>query len=321
MRRALPAALLLLALPAALPAAAEPPAALIEATEEAAALCSAFGGTPAILDGYRITRDLNGDGRDDFLIDLARLECGGAWSALCGSSGCPVSAWLSGPDGGYTRFDFGRLRGVEMRDAAPLPAVVARYAAPFCAAEAVEDCTRTWTFASVSPDTPPVDRPPEAAPAPAPAPEPEPAPAPEPEAAPAPAEAPVHPGLAGWTLRRIPGSSPVALGAGVGNVASLAVFCLSDQPFLAATFHQKPATDSVELEFAFSQGPVAAALGFEETAGGAYVAPLADGPLAARLAGRDREVALRAGAEDQGVLSLSGSSRTIRAAIGECHGF
>jgi hypothetical protein len=309
MRRALATALLLLALPAA----SEPPAALIEATEEATALCSAFGGTPAILDGYSLARDLNGDGRDDFLTDLGRLECRGAWSALCGPSGCPVSAWLSEPDGGYARFDFGRLRGVEVRDAAPLPAVVARYAAPSCSAEAVEDCTRTWTFASASPATPPVDRTPEAAPAPAPEPQPE----PEPEPAPAPADS----GAGGWTLRRVPGSSPVALGIGVGNVASLAVFCLSDQPFLAVSFREKPAAERVELEFAFSQGPVAAEVGFEETAGGAYVASLADGPLAARLAGRDREVALSAGAEDQGLLSLAGSSRTIRAAIGECHGF
>jgi hypothetical protein len=296
-----------------LAAAAEPPAALIEATEEATALCSAFGGTPAILDGYSLARDLNGDGRDDFLTDLGRLECGGAWDALCGPSGCPVSVWLSEPDGGYARFDFGRLRGIEVRDGAPLPAVVARYAAPYCSAEAVEDCTRTWTFASSIPDTPPVDRPPEPAPTAAAEPEPKPAPPPAPT--------PADPGHAGWTLRRVPGSSPVALGTGVGNVASLAVFCLSDQPFLAISFREKPATDSVELEFAFSQGAAAAQVGFEETAGGAYVTSLADGPLAARLAGRDREVALRVGAEDQGVLSLSSSSRTIRAAIGECHRF
>ena len=308
MRRALSFAVLLLALPGG----SEPPAELFEATETATGLCTSLGGTPRILDGYRTTRDLNGDGRDDFLADLARLECGGAWSAFCGASGCPVTAWLSEADGGFARFDFGRLLGLSVRDAEPRPEVVARYAAPFCAGEAVADCTRTWRFASNSPETPPLD----------PGPEPDPTEAPAAEAAPEPVPpAKPAPGLAGWSLRHVPGSSPVALATGVGNVASLAAFCLSDQPFLAVTFHQRPGSDSVELGFAFSQGPVTAIAGLEETAGGAYVAPLQDGPLAARLAGRDGEVALRAGTEDQGVLSLKGSSRTIRAAIGACHSF
>ena len=34
---------------------------MIEATEEASAQCTAAGGTPAILDGYRVTLDLNGN--------------------------------------------------------------------------------------------------------------------------------------------------------------------------------------------------------------------------------------------------------------------
>ena len=108
---------------------------------------------------------------------------------------------------------------------------------------------------------------------------------------------------------------------GVGNIASLAVFCLAEQPFLAVTFHHRPETESVELDFGFSQGPVTAAAGFEETAGGAFVVSLDEGPLAARLAGRDAEVTLRVGSEDEGVLSLKGSSRTIRSAIGACHAF
>lgn len=305
MRRALSFAVLLLALPAG----SEPPAELFEATEAATALCTSLGGTARILDGYRVTRDLNGDGRDDFLADLARLECGGAWSAFCGASGCPVTAWLSEADGGFARFDFGRLLGLSVRDAEPRPEVVARYAAAFCGGEAGADCSRTWTFASNSPETPPPDPAPEPAMAAA-------AAAPEPALPASPA-----PGAAGWSLRHVPGSSPVALGSGVGNVASLAAFCLSDEPFLAVTFHERPASESVELGFAFSQGAVTAVAGFEETAGGAYVAPLRDGPLAARLAGRDGDVALRAGAEEQGVLSLKGSSRTIRAAIGACHAF
>ena len=151
MRRPFAALALLLLL---LPAASEPPAALVEATEEAAGLCAGLGGTATIRDGFRLARDLNGDGRDDFVTDLAKLECAGAWSAFCGASGCPVTAWLSAGTG-YDRFDFGRLLRFELREGAPLPSLVAHYAAPFCGGDSLDDCTRTWVFASNAPEEPP----------------------------------------------------------------------------------------------------------------------------------------------------------------------
>jgi hypothetical protein len=291
----MPRLLLLAALVLAVPAAAaEPPPALVEATEEASALCRDLGGTPEILPDYELVRDLNGDGRDDFVTDLANLQCAGAWSAFCGSGGCPVAAWLSEP-GGFVRFDFGYLQGLEIRDGDDLPAVVAHYHGTRCGDDRIgaEGCTRTWRFATNAPDEPPIDAGP-----------PEPAPAP--------------PAPAGWTLRHVPGASPVALGMGTGNIATLAAFCLEGRPFLAVTFHDRPKADPVGLTFAFSQGTVEAEAGFEETAGGAYVVALADGPLADRLGGRDREVDVSAAGRDEGRLSLKGSTRALRGALADC---
>jgi hypothetical protein len=301
-RLALLAALLLAA-----PAVAEPPPELIEATEEASGLCVSVGGEPAILTGYERSLDLNGDGVEDFVTDLSRLECGGAWSAFCGSSGCPVTVWLSTRGGGHGRFELGRLQGFEIRDEAPLPALVASYAPLFCDEAAVEGCSRTWRFETNAPDLPPMDAEPAAVAA-----------APEPEAA-GPAEAP--PDLVGWTLRHLPGASPVALGAGTGEIASLAGFCLAGEPFLAVTLRGRPEAAAIGLDFAFSQGPLAAEADFEETAGSAYVVALADGALAARLAGRDSEVAVSLDGAPQGILSLAGSTRALRAALADCHGF
>jgi hypothetical protein len=48
---------------------------------------------------------------------------------------------------------------------------------------------------------------------------------------------------------------------------------------------------------------------------------LADAPLAGRLAGRDSEVAVAADGRPQGVLSLAGSTRAIRNALGSCYPF
>jgi hypothetical protein len=290
-----------------LPAAAgaqEPPPALVEATEEASALCRDLGGTPAILEDYATARDLNGDGRDDFVTDLARLECAGAWGAFCGSAGCPVTAWLSAEDGGFERFDLGRLRGFAIRDGeGGLPELVASYEASRCDGADAEGCTRTWTFPVAAPGEPPIDA------------------RPEPVAAPAPetsAPAPVPLLAPGWTLRRVPGASPVALGGGVGDIASLAAFCLPGQAFLAVTFRERPASGRVELAFDFSEGAVATVAGHEESAAGAFVAALAEGPLADRLAGRDSEVEVSVDGEPQGTLSLAGSSRSVRAALEEC---
>ena len=86
------------------------------------------------------------------------------------------------------------------------------------------------------------------------------------------------------------------------------------------TFRERPQADRVELGFAFSQGAVTTSAGYEETAGGAYVAALAEGPLADRLGGRDREVAVSVDGEPQGTLSLDGSTRAVRAALESCRG-
>ena len=117
----------------------------------------------------------------------------------------------------------------------------------------------------------------------------------------------------------MPGASPVALGAGPGDLSSLAAFCLEGQPFLALTFHDRPQSESVALDFAFSDGPLAVTAGFESTAGGAYVVALADSPLAARLAGRDSEVEIEVDGEPQGILSLAGSTKSLRGALADCH--
>ena len=85
-------------------------------------------------------------------------------------------------------------------------------------------------------------------------------------------------------------------------------------------FAERPASDEVELGFAFSQGAVTAAASYEETAGGAYVAALDQGALADRLGGRDREVAVSVDGEPQGTLSLDGSTRAVRAALETCRG-
>ena len=84
------------------------------------------------------------------------------------------------------------------------------------------------------------------------------------------------------------------------------------------TFRERPKADEVKLDFAFSQGPLDATAGFEQTAGGAYVVALAGTPLADRLGGRDTEVELSVDGAGQGMLSLEGSTKALRGALADC---
>jgi hypothetical protein len=125
----------------------------------------------------------------------------------------------------------------------------------------------------------------------------------------------------GWTLRTAPGAEPVALGGGPGQVASVAAFCLGGQPWLALELEPPPEASRVRLDFTFSAAQVEAEALREAGAGDAYVAELADGPLAALLVGADGEALLAIDGVQQGALSLQGSTRSIRAALEACHDF
>jgi len=305
------------------------PAELVETTDQSMVACQDLGGARRITDDFERTLDLNGHGLPDFVTDLAGIECAGASGAFCGDDGCPVTAWLSETDGRHSRFDLGYLLGYEIIDeATALPRLRAFYQGALCGEEGTgaEGCSRLWTFAGNIPQSSPIEAvaaPAELAEVTTPAqPEPDVETESEPESAPLAEAAARPPDLPeGWTLRDVPGSSPIALGSGAGNIASLAAFCLEGQPFLALTLRARPDEDTLPLELAFSQGAVSASASFEPTAGGAYVVALAEIPLAARLAGRDSEVAARLGSNDEGILSLKGSTRALRAALESCYDF
>ena len=61
--------------------------------------CASIGGTPRVGPAFATPVDLNDDGAPDYIVDLAGIECANAWSAFCGSAGCPVSVWIAGPGG------------------------------------------------------------------------------------------------------------------------------------------------------------------------------------------------------------------------------
>lgn len=274
---------------AASTAAAEDLPAPIEAdTQKSLVACREAGGSPSLAPDYARTADLNGDGAPDYLIDLVGLTCENASSYFCGSAGCPVSVWLSGP-GGYSVEWSGQARMSRIDREASHPAVVVSLHGQFCdpPRPGIDGCEERLDFAGRIADPPATE----------------------------------YARATGWTLRAIPNATPVAVADGPGNVKSVALFCLAGDPWLAATLRDPPAAETLRLDFAFGAGPAGGAARREPSAGGAYVMALRGQPLAGLLAGRDAEVPLAVGGEAQGILTLTGSSRAVRGALAACQSF
>lgn len=272
-------------------ARAELPVAVAEFRDEVFAQCREVGGTPAALDGFMTERDLNGDGQDDHAMNLHLLDCANAPGFFCGSAGCPVRVWTSGPQGHTVAWS-----GYAQEIVWDGPVMVAYLHGQMCTPPRAgfDGCEERIAF--------------DAAQATAPA-------ASEPTAAPA---APV---AGRWTLRRPDNAPSVALVDGTGNIASLAAFCLGRMPWLAVVLDAPLTKDTIEVDFTFSDGTLSVAAQRSPASGDAYMIGLYGVALAERLGGRDTQVTLGIDGVARGEVSLVGSSRALRDALGACHDF
>jgi hypothetical protein len=293
-RRILRTVLIVLALGA--PAAAQTPEVIEAATAGNFAACREAGGTPSTTASYLTEIELNGDGAPDYIMNLDGLTCENAYSYFCGSAGCPVTVWLSGP-GGHVEAWSSYAQGIEIQG----QTVIASLHGQFCTppTTGADGCEERLEFAGMT--------------------APDPSPAPATASAETPAPAAVAPDPARWELRQPEGSPAVAVVGGPGDLRSMAAFCLEGQPWLALLFHEPPTADTLALQFDFaSHGPIGGPAQREATSGGAYMVTLNGSPLASWLAGRDGSAALAVDGRGIGTVSLAGSSRALRGALAPC---
>ena len=95
-RQLVVAALLASSLPVA---AAEWPKPVQDAIAEREA-CAGAGGRGWKSADFVGRLDLDGDKRDDFILDDGKYRCSKGPPGYCGSGGCSMTVWLSKPEGG-----------------------------------------------------------------------------------------------------------------------------------------------------------------------------------------------------------------------------
>jgi len=113
------------------------------------AACQRAGGRAVPKAGYLVATDLNGDGRPDYVTDLAHLSCEGVAGFFCGTAGCPVTVWLSGP-GGYFAADAGHAEAWRLEGTT----VVRRINGQLCSPPQRRSCEVRRSFTGINRPTP-----------------------------------------------------------------------------------------------------------------------------------------------------------------------
>jgi hypothetical protein len=248
----------------------------------------------------------------DHLIDLAGLNCEGAASYFCGSAGCPLVVFLSGP-AGHRAEPIGHVQAWSLERGGALPVLVLNLHGGACGRVGSAACQRRLAWNGRALAAAGAARPPAVA-----------APAPTAPAAPdikspvaGRAAPPPSPGGAAWAVRVGSDGRPMAMVIGPGVVQGLAVACHQGVPVMVLTLRARPPSGPVTLSLAGSRGQAALPLrqlGRGET----WIADLRGSAAAGLLAGADAALDLAINGGRQGRLSLQGSTRAVQQALGGC---
>src|SRR5262249_15378642 len=78
-----------------------PPQAVRDAIREVQKECEPE--RPVLKTGFVVEKDINGDGRKDYILDYGKFECGNRSTDFCGTAGCLTQVFVSLSDGTYAK--------------------------------------------------------------------------------------------------------------------------------------------------------------------------------------------------------------------------
>jgi hypothetical protein len=272
--------------------------------------CTKDGGKAKLDDSYATAVDLNGDGVDDFIIDLAGYSCQrpgfGPSNEFCGSAGCPVSVWLSQPGGSYAQardFD-GYMQGWEIRQHNGRPAIWYGLHGAFCDdgkhRAGSDTCEKYWIAPQVK------------------------------SANGARTTADARTGAkagasaktaSGWELRPVAGRAGMAAVRGPGVVDGITLFCDRGRAFLTMKVKAAPPPGPVTLGFSASGDGVELPLRQGNPAGTLWLSDVAQSRLPKLLANHEGSAQLRINGGLQGDVTLANAGASLRDALSGCYRF
>ena len=102
--------------------------------------------TVAIEKGFITRKDINGDGRPDFVLDYESFICNGDRRWFCGSLGCTTQVFASLPNGAYAKVLDGIFKRIDFRDVQGRPAIIVGYPGFSCGKDPTEVCevVKSW---------------------------------------------------------------------------------------------------------------------------------------------------------------------------------
>jgi hypothetical protein len=77
----------------------------------------------ALKTGFVLEKDINGDGRKDYILDYSKFQCGESFS-FCGSAGCSMQVFASLKDGTYKNVWDDNVRDVQFARVKGRPAMI-----------------------------------------------------------------------------------------------------------------------------------------------------------------------------------------------------
>ncbi|WP_425091182.1 hypothetical protein [Tropicimonas sp. S265A] len=125
-----------------------PPPAVMDpvarAQAEAAGFCQQMGGALKVSDDLVSKPDLNGDGREDLVVNWGALGCTtGAMSPYCGSAGCVHGLFVALETGGYKELLETNIRGYE---AQTMPVITLHLHGGSCGGVGADRCVKYFTL-------------------------------------------------------------------------------------------------------------------------------------------------------------------------------
>ena len=101
------------------------------------------GNKPVYKPGFLTIRDINGDGKPDYILDYDNFQCGDMVSLFCGTGGCQTEIFASDEDKGYVPVWNKLARKVTFLTLNKRPAMRIELHGSLCGRNGAERCAMT----------------------------------------------------------------------------------------------------------------------------------------------------------------------------------